>query len=190
MPLKKLCTCCKQEKLTEFFYVNKRAKSGFNTYCIECHKEDSRARKAKNRQDPAFLQAERDAQKERRRQNTQKYIVATQKWRAKNTVHVRDYGKSYRTKNSALINFLCQKRKLALLNRTPAWLGDDDFWMIEQAYDLAALRTKMLGFAWHVDHTLPLRGKLVSGLHVPQNLRVIPASENQRKSNRFEVQNA
>ena len=59
--------------------------------------------------------------------------------------------------------------------------------MIEQAYELAALRTKMLGVAFEVDHILPLQGKLVSGLHVPENLQVIPATLNRAKSNSFEV---
>ena len=52
---------------------------------------------------------------------------------------------------------------------------------------VAALRTKTLGIQFHVDHVLPLRGKKVSGLHVPMNLRVIPAIENMRKTNKFEV---
>jgi hypothetical protein len=73
------------------------------------------------------------------------------------------------------------------LKRTPAWLTSDDFWMIEQAYELAALRTKLFGFAWHVDHVIPLRGKLASGLHTPYNLQVIPAVENLRKSNQMEI---
>jgi hypothetical protein len=71
--------------------------------------------------------------------------------------------------------------------QTPKWLTQDDHWMIEQAYELAALRTKLFGFSWQVDHIVPLQGKLVSGLHTPYNLQVIPAKHNQSKSNQFTV---
>jgi hypothetical protein len=59
--------------------------------------------------------------------------------------------------------------------------------MMEQAYELAALRTRMFGFAWHVDHIIPLQGKIVSGLHTPYNLRVIPGVENVRKGAQYVV---
>jgi hypothetical protein len=73
------------------------------------------------------------------------------------------------------------------LQRTPVWVGKEDLWLIKQAYELAALRTKVLGFKWHVDHVIPLQGKLVSGLHVPMNMQVIPAFDNISKHNHFEV---
>lgn len=55
---------------------------------------------------------------------------------------------------------------------------------ISKIYDEAKEATRVTGIAHHVDHIIPLRGKLVSGLHVPWNLRVIPATENCAKGNR------
>lgn len=79
------------------------------------------------------------------------------------------------------------RRRAAKLQRTPVWLTADDQWIIEQAYELAAIRTAVFGFSWHVDHIIPLQGKTVSGFHTPLNLRVIPGVENLRKHNRHEV---
>lgn len=91
----------------------------------------------------------------------------------------------YKKANKAKTNSSTVKRRVQKHLRIPKWLTDGDFWLIEQAYELAAIRTKMFGFAWHVDHILPLQGKLVSGLHVPTNLQVIPGVENVKKANKF-----
>lgn len=79
------------------------------------------------------------------------------------------------------------ERRAAKLTRTPTWLKEDDKWLISEAYSIASKRTKVFGFAWHVDHIVPLQSKVVSGLHVPWNLQVIPARDNIAKHNRFEV---
>lgn len=80
-----------------------------------------------------------------------------------------------------------RKRQAAQLQRTPKWLTDNDIWIMQEAYELANLRKKTFGFDWHVDHIIPLRGKLVSGLHTPYNLQVIPAKENLSKFNSYKV---
>jgi hypothetical protein len=187
MPLQKTCNRCKQEQPAANFYANKRMKDGLNTFCIECHKADNVARKARNRALPEFKAVEAAYKKQYRQKTVEQRSAYMLQWRSQNKEYTVQYSKAYRAANKEHYNFLCQKRKIDQLNRTPAWLTADDLWMIEQAYELAALRTKVLGVMFHVDHDIPMRGKLVSGLHVPTNLRVITWAENQQKTNKYEV---
>lgn len=82
---------------------------------------------------------------------------------------------------------LSSKARAQKLQRTPDWLTEDDVWLINEFYQLAFLRTQLTGVAWHVDHVIPLRGRNVSGLHVPANLQVIPEAANLKKGNRYAV---
>lgn len=108
-------------------------------------------------------------------------------WRANNPTHagVKTAKAMYKQRNPHKVRADTVKRRTEKLRRTPAWLTPDDFWMIEQAYDIATARTKIFGFSWHVDHVLPLQGRLVSGLHTPYNLQVIPGVVNVAKANRY-----
>ena len=175
-----------------------RATSGGG--CIECRRL---AEKARYRKEPektkaktakkyhanaevlrtkrrASYAANRDAEKAVAR-------LRSAEWRAKNPTHegVKAAKARYKAANPGKIRADTVKRRASKMQRTPAWLTADDLWMIEQAYELAALRTKLFGFSWHVDHVLPLQGKKVSGLHVPNNLQVIPWNDNVSKSNKF-----
>jgi len=89
--------------------------------------------------------------------------------------------------NPQKVNARTARRYAAKTQATPSWLSADEYWMITEAYDLAKLRENMVGGKWEVDHIVPLRGSTVSGLHVPWNLQVIPATTNRRKSNTVKV---
>lgn len=117
---------------------------------------------------------------EERRRSFEK-LKATDEWRSKH----RASNSAFKKANPGKVNASTVKRRTAKMKRTPAWLTPDDFWMIEQAYEIAALRTKVLGVQFHVDHVLPLQGQYVSGLHVPTNLQVIPWRDNIVKANKF-----
>lgn len=75
-------------------------------------------------------------------------------------------------------------RRATERKQTPPWA---DLSAIRSVYADAVRVSLETGVEHHVDHDLPLRGRLVSGLHVAANLRIIPAIENLRKRNRFEV---
>jgi len=76
-----------------------------------------------------------------------------------------------------------RKRQAKQIQRTPSW--DPDAHLITAKYQLAAMLTQASGIPHHVDHIIPLQGRKVSGLHVFSNLRVIPGSDNVKKSNKF-----
>jgi len=100
---------------------------------------------------------------------------------------LREKGRDYQKKNLHKFAANNAKRDAAKLQRTPAWLTEDDKWIMAQAYELAVLREKVVGGKWHVDHIVPLQGKVVSGLHVPNNLQILPAKLNRSKSNNYRV---
>lgn len=58
-----------------------------------------------------------------------------------------------------------------------------------EASDLARERKSQTGIDWHVDHMIPLQAKKASGLHVWNNLQVIPAFMNLKKHNKMQLTN-
>jgi hypothetical protein len=175
--------------------------------CVECGRENTRLRRAADPdkykeqskkshkkewenilKDPVLHAKKNEANKKYYAKNKTKVREGILNWSANNQEKVKLYAKRVRQNNKGTVNFHTAKRRYSKIQRTPAWLTEDDHWMIQEAYELAALRTKMFGFPWHVDHILPLQGKTVSGLHVPLNLQVIPGKDNVAKSNSYEVQ--
>lgn len=170
--------------------------------CVACAAESIRLGREKNplrtkehqkkradlvKNTPELQKKKRQSNAKYRAKHKEEIDAVIKRWRDKNKLLLREYVKKSKAKNPEVSRANVAKRRAARMNRTPAWLTEDDHWMMKQAYELAELRTKMFGFTWHVDHIIPLQGENVSGLHTPFNLQVIPWSDNVRKSNTFEV---
>ena len=143
-----------------------------------------------------FPERHRAYEEKWRSKNRDRILVVSKAWRIKNKEKIKRQGKEWREKNkehrarymreqqlrkSEMFADNAARRRAKTKNATPEWSNK---FYVSEAYHLAKLRTKMLGFNWHVDHIVPLQSEIVCGLHVENNLRVIPASENHSKNNR------
>lgn len=98
-------------------------------------------------------------------------------WKQKNRDQVRRDQRIWKLAHRGTDTANTRKRAAAKLQATPPWVEVND---LKVVYDLAAKKTAE-GVPHHVDHIYPLRGREFCGLHVPWNLRAIPADENRRK---------
>lgn len=147
-------------------------------HCVECTTDRNRSEKK-----VAY-------RKQYKQRNYAKILLKNKMLYAANKDKYREYHKQYQQKNASTLRpknaARSMQRIAAKTLRTPSWLTEIHKWMINEVYDLAARRTKTTGIKWEVDHVVPLRGHLVSGLHVPWNLQVIPMIKNRSKGNAFD----
>lgn len=120
--------------------------------------------------------------------NAEQYYASKLQWARNNAAKVKANTDFYREKNPGYAPSQCAKRRTRKMSATPCWVGTEEQWAINEVYDLAALRSKVFGFKWHVDHIVPLQGKMVCGLHVLENLQVLPYVDNLKKHNKWQTQ--
>ncbi len=122
-----------------------------------------------------------EAIKHTRAKRREKQALAVATWQRSNKEKIKAIKARYHQKHPQKRNMRRAAYKADRLSATPSWANQ---FFIEEIYDLAQLRTKVTGIEWHVDHIVPLRSPIVSGLHVEHNLRVIPKQINLAKGNR------
>lgn len=166
----------------------------FNYACVECKRVDSRAYRARNLEMITDRErAYRKANTERLREKDRNYYEANREafrayhrqHHAKNREKFCEKSRKYRKENRGKMNALNAKRRASQNQATPKWLTKEQLEQIAAIYEQAAYLTKTSGEPHHVDHIIPLQGKIVCGLHVPHNLQILTADENIRKSNKL-----
>lgn len=163
--MEKYCPACNEVKpITDFSIANHR-KDGHNALCKECRNAQKRER---YKLDPS-------ADIARALKNHTKQIIAKKLGREAMGCLGDD--------DKCWINARNQWKYAKKLGRIPSWVEfKNDMLPVWRAL-LPDGPTDML----QVDHIIPLRGKLVSGLHVPSNIQVLHLNENMRKKNTWEV---
>jgi len=194
----KRCSKCGETKITENFHARLRMKDGLREWCKACCYTSSKAWAAANGEKNNEAQRRwRAENREKNRAYDQKYYWAgrervvripltsveiSRRYREKNRQRTRDAARQYAKDNPEGRAFRQRTRDAAKRQAVPPWAEKD---AIASFYQLASLVSDETGIRHHVDHIVPLKSKIVCGLHCYANLQVIPATENSSKGNRY-----
>lgn len=155
----KTCTKCGTSKEENDFPMNGKYR---RNECAVCRK--------------AFLKAYKARPEQR-----EKARAFAREWHSTNAEKKRADSLTWARNNKAKANMKTARRKASLMRATPKWSDESK---VKEFYFAADFLGMVTGEWYHVDHVVPLSNKLVCGLHSEQNLQVLPASDNLRKSNR------
>lgn len=201
----KRCTACKNFLDVDCFHKNRAKGDGLSTECKPCVISKVKAR---YEADPERY---RIGMRENYRNNPAAYKQRARCWEANNADRKKELAGQWRGRNKEKISetsrrdwqihnakrlarkkayrqetpekqaALCRRYQARKLQAMPPWADQEK---IEAVYAKARRLTIETGIQHHVDHIYPLRGKLVSGLHVHENLQVLTAFDNQSKGNK------
>ena len=161
-----------------WYEANKNEKKAY----YEANKDKIKARKK------AYFKANKDKilaqQKEYYEASKDKILARSKAYNEANKDKILAQQKEYYEANSAyyIEKAIFRQNLLNKLQR-PSWYNSK---LVNKIYNKCHKLNKIAGFIkYHVDHIVPLQGKIVSGLHVQDNLKIILASLNRSKSNKF-----
>lgn len=170
--------------------------------CVECHKAATKRWKENNKEKELEREAKRRQQnptrcnkykEEWKRRNAEKVLEQSKQYYKANAEKIREkskirrgvdenkekqriYTNEWRRANPAAALVQVNKRRALRINACVAWADNRKILAIYA-------EAKANGFT--VDHIIPLNNPLVCGLHVPENMQLLTASENSAKGNRF-----
>ena len=186
--MSKICKKCKEIKYLDQFSKNITNKDGLQDNCKACNKvyrerPEVEKRNKKYRASPESRQYQREYNQnpEYRERERKRDMIPTRKQTRKKLEQLD------RKNNPSKFTARTAKYRAIKLQRTPKWLNSEQLKEIDQFYLLAEELQWLSMELLEVDHIVPLRGKNVSGLHVPWNLQILPKPLNASKSNKLVI---
>lgn len=187
----KECRSCGIVKCRADFVVNKQNKDLMHSYCKACVRIKSKENRVK------YQEKNKEYSKKYYNENKEKYKIiaentverrraASRKWLNANREKQYERNRVFFLKNPGLASAYYKIREIRKRRAVPAWA---DLAAIKEIYRKSVSISKETGILHHVDHYYPLAGKNVCGLHVIENLRIVPATVNLTKSNSFPLEN-
>jgi len=167
-------------------------------WCKKCNRESV----ARYRNTPEGGEKHRAREKARFKANPAPVRERLNAWRAANLEHARAANNAarlrrmkdpeYRKKENARISKWAKENKVRVGAKTktnrmlraraqPKWLSAIQKAQIQEFYEIAAARNIQTGIKHHVDHIFAVKATDWRGLHVPWNLQVMTATENDEK---------
>ncbi len=179
----KVCTDCGKLKKIINYHKDSANSDGHKNVCKDCRRPLIRKWSKENViYDPIKSKQYYEANKDKYHQSSSKYynknkkkcLDAQKKWQSKNKGLLNYHGatthlKKHKTRSGCIPKWLTKKHKNDMIN------------IYQKASDIQA----KTGIKMHVDHIIPIHGINICGLHVPENLQIIPRYENLKKSNKY-----
>ena len=130
-------------------------------------------------EDPETIKQKRresyDRTRDRHLEYSREYYEENKEWKL-------EYSRQYAQENKDIKAAAAAKRRALKLQATPSYADHDK---IKEKYAECQRISEETGIVHHVDHIVPLQGKLVCGFHVEYNLQILEGSENLKKHNSF-----
>lgn len=175
----KTCTKCNEQKPLDRFSKTTKSADGYSYHCKDCH---AKYMKEYQKRPKSKIYCS-EYHKNYYAKNKEKLSLYMENWTQENKEYLREYDKKRYEENKYVYIARVAKRKAKLLKATPVWADHEKiqmFYGFAKAMDFYNPFTKH-----HVDHIVPLQGKLVCGLHTHHNLQILTAEQNLSKGIKF-----